>query len=74
MKKTTYNTQTSRTAFKGGGGPQGPTPAEIQKEKYMAALRSRQGMAKGGNNQAARTGRKAMTRSGYGVYIPRVEA
>ena len=71
VNKTTYRGTSSKTTFKGGGGgPSGPTPAEIQKEKYLAALRAREGTAMAGTNQKARKGRKSMTRGGYGIYIP----
>ncbi len=73
MNKTTYNTVTLRESFK-GGGPSGPSPEEIQREKYLAALRSREGVSKAGTNQKARTGRKNLSRSGYGVYIPKATA
>jgi len=70
--KTTYRTPNIKTVFEGGGGggPSGPSPAEIQKEKYLAALRAREGTAKAGTNQKRRRGRKSMTREGYGIYIP----
>jgi hypothetical protein len=73
MNKTTYNIVTLRESFK-GGGPRGPTPEEIQREKYQAALRARQGVARAGTNQKERTGRKNLTRTGYGVYIPKATA
>ena len=60
------------TVFKGGGSPpppSGPSPAEIDRDRYDRALDEFMGSARGAARERKRRGRSSLSR-GYGVFIP----
>lgn len=59
--------------FKGGSPPPpaqtGPTPAEIDRDRYDRALEQMMGLGRGSARERRRRGRSSLSR-GYGVFIP----